>query len=66
MAELLDGFGFDVVDVGPLAESWRIQPGTPGYCSTVELRRADCRPSRCPAENSRVVRVSSGYSTVRV
>ena len=31
VAELLDGFGFDVVDVGPLAESWRIQPGTPAY-----------------------------------
>ena len=31
VAELIDGFGFDVVDVGPLAESWRIQPGTPDY-----------------------------------
>jgi predicted dinucleotide-binding enzyme len=31
VAELIDGFGFDVVDAGPLAESWRIQPGTPGY-----------------------------------
>ena len=31
MAELIDGFGFDVVDIGPLAESWRIQPGMPGY-----------------------------------
>jgi predicted dinucleotide-binding enzyme len=31
VAELIDGFGFDVVDVGPLAESWRIQPGAPGY-----------------------------------
>lgn len=31
VAELIDGFGFDVVDVGPLAEGWRIQPGTPGY-----------------------------------
>ena len=30
-AELIDGFGFDVVDIGPLAESWRIQPGMPGY-----------------------------------
>jgi 8-hydroxy-5-deazaflavin:NADPH oxidoreductase len=28
---LLDGLGFDVVDLGPLAEGWRIQPGTPGY-----------------------------------
>jgi 8-hydroxy-5-deazaflavin:NADPH oxidoreductase len=31
VAELIDKFGFDVVDAGPLAESWRIQPGTPGY-----------------------------------
>ena len=31
VTELIDGFGFDVVDAGPLAESWRIQPGTPGY-----------------------------------
>ncbi|MGY1602521.1 NADPH-dependent F420 reductase [Geodermatophilus sp. SYSU D00815] len=23
--------GFDVVDAGPLADSWRIEPGTPGY-----------------------------------
>jgi predicted dinucleotide-binding enzyme len=30
-AELIDVFGFDVVDAGPLAEGWRIQPGTPGY-----------------------------------
>lgn len=28
---LLDEFGFDVVDAGPLAESWRIEPDTPGY-----------------------------------
>jgi 8-hydroxy-5-deazaflavin:NADPH oxidoreductase len=31
VAELIDKFGFDVVDAGPLAESWRIQPGTSGY-----------------------------------
>jgi len=31
VAELIDEFGFDVVDAGRLAESWRIQPGTPGY-----------------------------------
>ena len=28
---LVDELGFDVVDVGPLSESWRIEPGTPGY-----------------------------------
>jgi predicted dinucleotide-binding enzyme len=28
---LLDEFGFDTVDAGPLAEGWRIQRDTPGY-----------------------------------
>jgi predicted dinucleotide-binding enzyme len=31
VAELIDELGFDVVEGGPLAESWRIEPGTPGY-----------------------------------
>jgi len=29
VARLIDQFGFDVVDVGPLKESWRIQRDTP-------------------------------------
>lgn len=38
---LLDSFGFDTVDAGPLAEGWRIQRDTPGYGprrNAVELR----------------------------
>lgn len=31
VARLIDRLGYDVVDAGPLAEGWRIQPGTPGY-----------------------------------
>jgi 8-hydroxy-5-deazaflavin:NADPH oxidoreductase len=31
VAGLIEEIGFDVVDLGPLADSWRIQPGTPGY-----------------------------------
>jgi predicted dinucleotide-binding enzyme len=31
VAALIDRFGFDVVDAGPLSESWRIQRDTPGY-----------------------------------
>ena len=27
----IDALGFDVVDLGSLADSWRIEPGTPGY-----------------------------------
>ncbi len=37
VAELIDGFGFDVVDAGPLSESWRIQPGTPGYGASLNV-----------------------------
>jgi predicted dinucleotide-binding enzyme len=42
VAQLIDQFGFDVVDVGPLSESWRIQRDTPGYGprrTAEELRR---------------------------
>jgi predicted dinucleotide-binding enzyme len=28
---LIDEFGYDTVDAGPLKEGWRIQSGTPGY-----------------------------------
>ena len=31
VTDFIDGIGFDVVDVGPLSESWRIDAGTPGY-----------------------------------
>jgi predicted dinucleotide-binding enzyme len=31
VAELLDRFGFDTVDAGPLAEGWRVQRDTPAY-----------------------------------
>jgi predicted dinucleotide-binding enzyme len=29
--EIVDTFGFDAIDGGPLDESWRIQVGTPGF-----------------------------------
>src|SRR6266404_8047815 len=32
VAQLLDRFGFDSVDAGTIAESWRQQPGSPVYC----------------------------------
>jgi predicted dinucleotide-binding enzyme len=31
VAHVLDQFGFDAVDAGPLREGWRIQRDTPGY-----------------------------------
>ncbi|MDQ1583039.1 MAG: 8-hydroxy-5-deazaflavin:NADPH oxidoreductase [Microbacteriaceae bacterium] len=43
VTDLLDSFGFDTVDAGPLAEGWRIQRDTPGYgprLNASELRQA--------------------------
>jgi len=43
VAELINDTGFDVVDAGSLADSWRQQPGTPAYCtdlSAPELTQA--------------------------
>ena len=42
VTHLLDQFGFDAVDAGPLKEGWRIQRDTPGYGprrTAEELRR---------------------------
>jgi predicted dinucleotide-binding enzyme len=33
VAQLIDQIGFDSVDGGTIAESWRQQPGSPAYCT---------------------------------
>jgi predicted dinucleotide-binding enzyme len=51
VAEVIDRFGFDVVDLGPLGESWRIQRDTPGYGprrTAEELRRDLAAAQRPP------------------
>ncbi|KXX59481.1 NADPH-dependent F420 reductase [Rhodococcus sp. LB1] len=35
--QLVDDTGFDPVDAGALAESWRQQPGTPAYCTELDV-----------------------------
>jgi predicted dinucleotide-binding enzyme len=51
VSHLIDEFGFDTVDVGPLKESWRIQRGSPGYGPrrTAEELRNDLAAARRPA-----------------
>ncbi|MET0694701.1 MAG: NADPH-dependent F420 reductase [Propionibacteriaceae bacterium] len=49
---LLDEFGFDTVDAGPLADSWRIEPGTPGYgpeLNAVQMKDALASAERASA-----------------
>ena len=50
VAQLIDRFGFDVVDGGPLSESWRIQRDTPGYGPrrTADELRRDLAAARRP------------------
>lgn len=48
VTRLLDQFGFDTVDAGPLKEGWRIQRDTPGYGPrrTAEQLRRDLAAAR--------------------
>jgi len=36
--KLIDEMGFDAYDAGDLAQSWRQQPGSPAYCTNLELK----------------------------
>jgi predicted dinucleotide-binding enzyme len=51
VTKLIDAFGFDTVDVGPLKDSWRIQRDTPGYGPrrTADELRKDLAAARRPA-----------------
>jgi predicted dinucleotide-binding enzyme len=53
VTHLLDQFGFDTVDAGPLKEGWRIQRDTPGYGPrrTAENLRRDLAAARRYADH---------------
>jgi 8-hydroxy-5-deazaflavin:NADPH oxidoreductase len=55
VTKLLDEFGYDTVDAGPLAEGWRIQRDTPGYGPrrTAEELRKDLAAAKRYAEMRR-------------
>jgi 8-hydroxy-5-deazaflavin:NADPH oxidoreductase len=56
VTRLLDQFGFDTVDAGPLSEGWRIQRDTPGYGprrTAEELRRDLAAATRYSDSSSR-------------
>ncbi|RYE40323.1 MAG: 3-hydroxyisobutyrate dehydrogenase [Sphingobacteriales bacterium] len=51
VAQLVDQAGFDSVDGGSLAESWRQQPGTPAYCT--ELNETELKEALANAEKGK-------------
>ena len=50
VAGLIDEFGFDAVDLGALAESWRVDPGQKGFVTrqTADELRANAAAARRP------------------
>lgn len=50
--DLVNDTGFDGFDAGPLADSWRQQPGAPGYCT--DLTREELGPALAAAERARL------------
>jgi hypothetical protein len=66
---LIDELGFDGVDAGGLDESWRQQPGTPVYCTDLDVagvRRALSQASRERMPEWRAKANISGTFTARV
>ena len=58
--QLVDDSGFDAYDAGPLAESWRQQPGTPAYCTELGvedlgLALAEAEKGKAPGTRDRLM-----------
>ncbi len=49
--DLIEGIGFDAVDAGTIEESWRQQPGSPGYLKDYDV--AGVRQALAEARNER-------------
>ena len=54
VVRLYDEFGFDAVDLGPLAESWRVDPGQPGFVTRQNLTEltANAANAKRPASDA--------------
>ncbi len=54
VTEFLDRIGYDIVDIGPLADSWRSQPDTPVYGAVYAADPADWAAGPAPAGRDKV------------
>lgn len=53
---LIDQIGFDVLDAGPLSDSWRYQPGTPAYCPDPTIQQLPTLLNRANREKAPAAR----------
>ncbi|WP_276327367.1 NADPH-dependent F420 reductase [Nissabacter archeti] len=62
--QLVEDTGFDAIDAGDLSASWRMQPGSPAYCTDLDaatLRRALASADRSRLPEDRYAQVSRVY-----
>jgi len=57
--QLIDELGFDGIDAGTLAESWRQQPGTPVYGADLKADQTQTALSSARRERSAEFRASA-------
>jgi predicted dinucleotide-binding enzyme len=58
--QLIDELGFDPVDAGGLEDSWRQQPGTPGYARDYDAERLRRALAEASPERTAEFRASAG------
>ena len=63
-AELISLLGYDVVDMGPLTESWRSQVGTPAFCAPYAVTKDDRYRTQPPAPAS-AAEISAALASAR-
>jgi predicted dinucleotide-binding enzyme len=62
--QLIEDTGFDAVDAGQLSDSWRMEPGSPAYCTDLDaatLRAALARADRARLPHDRDEEVRRVY-----
>ena len=52
VADLVSATGFDAVDAGELADSWKFQPGSPAYCTELTIEKLEAALSNASKERS--------------
>ena len=63
--QLVEDTGFEAVDAGSLADSWRMQPGSPVYCTDLDataLRAALARADKTRMDRDRPAQIQAVYS----
>jgi predicted dinucleotide-binding enzyme len=64
VAAFLDAIGYDSVDIGPLAGSWRFEPGAPAY-GIIYIEPGQTNPGATPGVHADVATVRSAVEAAQ-